>query len=120
MKPALFAVVALVMAGCASAPTPRPGADSLLPGTIGIVVERAPAGVVVSAIGKESPAAAAGLRVGDIIVRYNGAAVSDPRQFYRLVVDSRPGSVARVEVLRDGVPHAVQVPVKQIDTTPRG
>jgi serine protease Do len=65
-------------------------------------------------------AAAAGeLRVGDVVLRYNGEPVSSARQFYRLVVDSRPGGVARLEVSRQGEPRSVQVPVHELDMFPR-
>lgn len=111
--------VSCLIAGCSTPPQPAQSADSLVPGTIGIAVQRVPAGVVVTAIRKDSRAAAAGLRVGDIVLRYNGEAVTDSRQFYRLVIDSRPGSRARLELLRDGAVHQVEVPVEQIDTTPR-
>lgn len=118
----LAAVCALMLAaGCASRSSPALAQvnDSPLPGTIGVVVQAAPAGVRVTALGEGSPAAVAGVRMGDIVLRFNGTAVADGRQFYRLVTGSRPGSVAQVEVLRDGVVHRLEVPVQQIDTTPR-
>ena len=85
----------------------------MVPGTIGVLVTRAPGGVLVT------ESLSAGLRPGDVVLRYNGEAIVDPRQFYRLVIDSRPGSVARVEVLRDGAARAVDVPVEQLDTALR-
>lgn len=113
-------LVAAACAGCVSSETPRPAAqnesESVVPGTIGITVRRAAAGVVVTAVGSESPAAAAGLRVGDVVLRYNGVSIADARQFYRLMVDSRPGSTARLELLRDGTVHQIDVPVEQTDT----
>jgi S1-C subfamily serine protease len=47
------------------------------------------------------------------------ATVSSPRQFYRLVFDSLPGSVARLEVLREGAPRTLEVPVRELDMMPR-
>ena len=46
--------------------------------------------------------------------------VADEREFNRLVADSTPGGIARVEVLRGGTLHLLDVPVRQLDTTPRG
>jgi len=59
------------------------------------------------------------VRVGDVVVRYNGEPISTPRQFYRLMVDSRPGSVAQLELRREGAVRIVDVPVEQLDITPR-
>ena len=89
----------------------------MVPGSIGAVVAHANAGVLVTALRADSRSA--GLRVGDVVLRYNGEPVASPRQFYRLVTDSRPGSVARLHVLRDGGQHVVDVPVEQLDLAPR-
>lgn len=119
-----FAVCALCAAaavGCAmqAEPYAPQREESVVPGSIGVLVRRERSGVAVIAVRKDSPAAAAGLRVGDIIVRYNGEAVVDPRQFNRLVIASSPGSVARLELMRDGSPHYLEVPVEQLVTMPR-
>jgi len=122
----VLAIGLLAATGCASPDTPpvvqqpRPAhAESVVPGTIGIVVERGPAGVVIAAVGKDSPAAAAGLRIGDVVLRYNGVSVADGRQFYALMLDSAPGSTVQVEFLREGRMHRIEVRVEQVDTTPR-
>jgi S1-C subfamily serine protease len=96
-----------------------PAEDSLVPWTIGIIVRPDPSGVIVSAVGTRGPAARSGVRVGDVVVRYNGEPISTPRQFYRLMVDSRPGSVAQLELRREGAVRIVDVPVEQLDITPR-
>jgi len=54
-----------------------------------------------------------------VVVRFNGKAVANPRHFYQLVFDSPPGSVARLELLRDGTQHLLEVPVEQLDLLPR-
>jgi serine protease Do len=122
----VLAIGVLAATGCVSSSAP-PGAqepppalaESVVSGTIGIFVESRSAGVVVAAVGKDSPAAAAGLRVGDIVLRYKGVTVADGRQFYALMLDSAPGSTAQVELLRDGRMHRIDVPVEQIDTALR-
>ena len=114
LKAVLASGILLVGSACASPPVP---ADGVLPGSIRIAVERGPAGLVVKAIGRS--AASAGLRVGDVVRRYNGESVAGTRQLNRLIVDSRPGSVARLEILRDGTVHHIDVPVEQLDTSPR-
>ena len=122
----LIAFALLWVAGCAAPETapaphdPQRGQDeSVVPGTIGVVVQSGQAGVVIAAVGRHGPAAAAGLRVGDVVLRYNGASVTNGRQFYALVLDSPPGSTARVDVLREGKTHRVDVRVEEIDTALR-
>lgn len=105
---ALFAV----LAACAQAPLEE---ESVVPGTISVMVRQANNKVVVSGVGKDSAA----VRVGDVVVRYNGEAVTSARQFYRLVLDSRPGSRARLELERDGAPRVVELPVRELDLMPR-
>ncbi len=108
-------LAAAVLAACAPAPAreedPR---GSVVPATIGVTERQDRSAVVVSGARKES-----GVRVGDIVLRYNGVAVTSPRQFYRLVVDSRPGSLARLEVLRDGAVRTLELPVRELDVMPR-
>jgi S1-C subfamily serine protease len=106
-------VVAALLAACAQAPVQDP-ADSVVPGTIGVIVLQDGSGVVVSAVRKGNA-----LRVGDVVLRYNGEAVVSPRQFYRLMVDSTPGSVARLDVMRGGTVYTLEVPVRELDTMPR-
>lgn len=106
-------VLAAVLAACAQAPVQDP-VDSVVPGTIGVIVRQDGAAVVVSAVRKGNE-----VRVGDVVLRYNGEAVGSPRQFYRLMVDSAPGSVVRLDVLRGGTVHTLEVPVRELDTMPR-
>jgi S1-C subfamily serine protease len=112
----LLLVVAL--AACAQAPVQGPQ-DSVVPGTIGVAVRQRDSQVIVAAVGKGSPAASSGVQVGDVVLRYNGEAVNSARQFYRLVVDSPPGSVARLELLREGAIRTLEVPVGELDIMPR-
>ena len=116
--PALLVVS--LLGACASPdaePQPPPGGlERLLPGTIGVVVRGQPEGLVVVAVRDNASA----VRKGDLVVRYNDVPVGSVREFNRLVVDSRPGSLAELELVRAGVTHRVQLPVRQLDTTPRG
>ena len=108
-----------ILAACAAGTEPAQGLseDSLLPGSIGIMVTGEAKGVVVTGVSRL--AEEAGLREGDLILRYNGIAVHDAREFNRLVLDSKPRGTARVELLRDGAVHVLGVPVRQLDTMPR-
>ena len=109
----------LVLAACAAGGPPasapeRPAGESLLPGSIGVLVRNTPEGVVVATLRKGVDAQ----REGDLVLSYNGFVVSTAREFNRLVADSPPGSTARLEVRRDGERHTVELPVRQLDTEP--
>jgi serine protease Do len=69
-------------------------------------------GIVVNQLHRESAAYKAGLEPGDIILSFNGTAVSDPSQFVRMVSDSAIGSTARVEVLRDARRQTIRIPIE--------
>lgn len=59
-------------------------------------------GALVSQVNKGSPAEKAGIKPGDVIVRFNGRGVSDSGQLRNLVAASAPGSKASVVVVRNG------------------
>ncbi|MDR0338242.1 MAG: trypsin-like peptidase domain-containing protein [Planctomycetaceae bacterium] len=60
-----------------------------------------PRGVTVTGFLPQSPARDAGLRIGDIILRWNETDINDPLQLSHLVVLSRPGEKATVEIVRN-------------------
>jgi serine protease Do len=61
-----------------------------------------PRGVGVREVVKGSPAEKAGLRANDVIVRFDGEAVTSVRKLTRLIEESAPAHVARITVLRGG------------------
>ncbi len=65
---------------------------------------KAPAdrGVRVVTVEEGAPAAAAGLRVGDVIISAAGEPVSRPRDLRHAVGTSEPGKELSVEIVRDG------------------
>jgi Do/DeqQ family serine protease len=68
-------------------------------------------GAVVVRMTRQSEAYEAGVRPGDVIVRFNSTPVEDPSQLYRLVADARIGSTATIRVLRSGRTMDFKVPV---------
>jgi serine protease Do len=73
-------------------------------------------GVLVAAVVPDSPAAAAGLEPQDVIVRWNGRAVTDPFELSRAVARSKAGAVAKVEVIRNGKSQELEVKVAERPT----
>jgi len=63
---------------------------------------RGDGGAVVTRVTPNGPAARAGLRPGDIVLRFNGADVRDSRALTRMVGDSAVGAQAPIEIVREG------------------
>ena len=61
-----------------------------------------------------TPAEAAGLRAGDVITHWNGKAVPDFQSLYRMIWLTPPHSRARVDYVRRGQPHSVDVIIEQM------
>ncbi len=59
-------------------------------------------GALVSQVTQNSPASAAGIKTGDVIVGYDGKKVKDTRQLRNWVAATAPGTRVRIEVIRDG------------------
>jgi S1-C subfamily serine protease len=115
----LCAVVTVACAGGADRPVAPPAYDSLVPGTVGLAVATQDAGVVVVAVRAGSAAARAGMRAGDRIQRCNGEPIRDAREFERRVLDSRPGTLLRVEFVTGTQVRVVELPVEEMLTGPR-
>ena len=102
---ALVLIVATALAAAAQSPTgylglvakpvPRELArfSSLRPGEGAMVVEVVPGG----------PAAAAGIRVGDLVVSIDGQKVQEPEWLASRIASCRPGTLVTVEVVRQRV-----------------
>lgn len=68
-------------------------------------------GVEVTKVEEESPAAKAGLKVGDVILDYNGQRVEGIEQFRRFVRETPAGREVKVGLIREGKAQNVMVRV---------
>jgi serine protease Do len=68
---------------------------------------------VVKEDGNESPAAAAGIRVGDIVLRWNDSPINGPASLSNLVARTEVGTKAQVVLLRGGEELTLEVAVGQ-------
>jgi serine protease Do len=66
-------------------------------------------GALVDAVGPDSPAAKAGIRPGDLIVRFNSREIRDFSELRRRVSQSKVGEELPVDILRDGKKVSLQV-----------
>jgi S1-C subfamily serine protease len=82
--------------------TTRDAADLGAPGARGVLVQQ---------MRRDAPAFAAGLRPGDIVVTFNGTAITDGGPLTRMIQDAAIGSTATVEVIRDGRRIQLKIPI---------
>ncbi len=66
-------------------------------------------GAIVDKAEKDSPAAAAGLKDGDVITAVNGDAVSDSHDLARRIAALGPKKEAELTIVRNGLPQTVKV-----------
>lgn len=74
-------------------------------------------GAVVQTIKSGGPAAAAGLRTGDVITRFNGRTVTSSDDLLQALAGARPGQSASVTYQRSGSNHDVQVRLGELPAT---
>jgi len=67
------------------------------------------AGAIVTQVEPNSAGARAGLKIGDVIAKLNGKAVTDAGQLQMEVGQRRPGETIQLEVMRDGKTATVPV-----------
>lgn len=73
-----------------------------------------PAGALVAKVMPDSPAAAAGLQEGDVILRFNDHPVVLSSDLPPLVGRVKPGQTAEVEVMRDGRRQTLSVTIGRL------
>ena len=80
--------------------TPRQAISLGLSGTAGITVQQVVAG---------SPAASAGIRVGDVITKVNDQAIDQDHPLTSIMLKTRPGDKVRLTVIRGGQTQIVEL-----------
>ena len=70
-------------------------------------------GVVIARVLNDSPAARAGLRVGDVVLAMDGQEVQDAIDFLNRIAPMEPGRQARLAIWREGREREVSVKVGQ-------
>jgi len=71
-------------------------------------------GVLISQVEEDSPADKAGLRVGDIITRFNDEPVASMDQLRLRVASTKPGEAAEIVVFRDGRERTMRVKIGEL------
>ncbi|HEY3897065.1 MAG TPA: DegQ family serine endoprotease [Chthoniobacter sp.] len=70
-------------------------------------------GVLVGGVADQSPAAAAGLKSGDVITELSGKPVEDSRTLRLTVAQTAPGSKVSMKIIRDGKEQTVEVTLQE-------
>ena len=73
-------------------------------------------GILIAQVADDSPAAKAGLQAGDLIVSFEGNAVSDVGDFRNQVSLTRPGSKVDIGILRDGDSQTISVSIGELES----
>ncbi len=66
-------------------------------------------GSIVTQLGKDSPAGKSGIKIGDVIVKFNGKEITNTRQLRNTVADTDPNSKVDLIVIRDGKEKTINV-----------
>ncbi|WP_293963722.1 DegQ family serine endoprotease [Sneathiella sp.] len=72
-------------------------------------------GVLVAGVPEDGPAFKSGIKAGDVILKFNGEEVTEPRELSRLVAESKVGSKVNVELWRSGKTMNVEVVLGELE-----
>lgn len=72
---------------------------------------REEAGVEVTRVETDSPAEKGGLKVGDVVLQFNGQHVEGMEQFARMVRETPAGREVKLDIVRGGTPQTLMVKV---------
>lgn len=72
-------------------------------------------GALVASVLPDSPAAAAGMQQGDVIIGYNDIPVTEMHDLPRMVADTQAGDTAHVKVWRDDAARTVDVEIARLE-----
>ena len=75
-----------------------------------------PAGALVSSVEGDGPADKAGVKPGDVIIKYDGRAVESSSDLRRMVASTHPGSKVSATVWRNGAARDLQVTVGEMQS----
>ena len=85
---------------------------------LGVILQMTDTGAEVDYVHPDSPAAQAGLQVGDIISTVNGQPFKNLSEFTSAVQDLGPGKDLTMTILRDGVEQSATAQLAEIDGAP--
>jgi serine protease Do len=76
-------------------------------------------GAIISDLTENSPAAKAGLKQGDTILKANGETIDDSRDLARTIAKVKPGAEIDIAIIRDGKPQTISVTIGTMPSDPK-
>ena len=74
-----------------------------------------PSGALVASVEDNGPAAKAGVKAGDVILKFDGQAIASSSELPERVADVKPGSKATLEISRNGTTKEIEVKVGELN-----
>src|SRR5687767_1591729 len=71
-------------------------------------------GALVSSVQEDSPAAAAGIKSGDVVLRFDDREIESPKDLSRAVAETASGATVPVKIWRDGAEKTVDVKIAEM------
>jgi len=71
-------------------------------------------GAVVVSVDPAGPAAKAGVKLGDVVLDWNGKTIEEPNELPRMVAATRPGAPAKMHIWRDGKDETLAITVGEV------
>jgi serine protease Do len=78
-----------------------------------------PKGVVIASIAPQGPAARAGLRAADVIVAFQGEAVTDGNTLRNRIASTAPGTAVKLTIMRDRQERQIDVTLGEYEPQKR-
>jgi serine protease Do len=75
-----------------------------------------PGGALVASVEDDGPAAKAGIKPGDVILKFNGRAIPSSSQLPAQVADAKPGAKATLEISRNGTTREIEVKLGELES----
>lgn len=76
-------------------------------------------GVLLVDIAEGGPAEKGGLKVGDIVIEYDGKKIENPKQFRNMVAATKPGKTVKIKVIRENKTETATVTIGELPIEPQ-